>query len=370
MYDCIIVGAGPAGGAAAYHLAKKGHSVLVVEKATLPRYKPCSGGVSPSIAQWFDFDFSPVISCKVDQVRYTWKLDDPIEAHLTNAEPMWMVERDKFDHFLIQKAQEQGAELKDGTEVTGISFASDHWQVSTTAGTLDGRYIIAADGAKGPMADWLGFKRNLRNAEVLEVSAAPSTTAHFELGLVKNGNLWAFPKANGYSVAASTFRGGDTKDFRKPLADYAAFLGLGTGEIHSHPIALWNGNQPLHTQNALLAGESASILDPLSAEGIRPAILTGIKASDAIAAALAGNPDALAQYTQTIHEVWGEDMQWAQRIAGMFYRVPGLAYRVGLKRPAATKRLGQILTGEARYADLANKIMKRLSGSLIPGMGR
>ncbi|HCF26545.1 MAG TPA: dehydrogenase, partial [Cyanobacteria bacterium UBA11049] len=43
---------------AAYHLAKRGRSVLVLEKESLPRYKPCGGGVSPMIAKWFDFDFS------------------------------------------------------------------------------------------------------------------------------------------------------------------------------------------------------------------------------------------------------------------------------------------------------------------------
>ncbi|MGF1521896.1 MAG: FAD-dependent oxidoreductase [Leptolyngbyaceae cyanobacterium] len=51
MYDCIIVGAGPAGGSAAYHLAKRGHSVLLLEKAALPRYKPFTGALSPIVAQ-------------------------------------------------------------------------------------------------------------------------------------------------------------------------------------------------------------------------------------------------------------------------------------------------------------------------------
>jgi len=51
MYDCIIVGAGPSGTAAAYHLAKRGRSVLLIERAKLPRYKPCGGGVSPQIAE-------------------------------------------------------------------------------------------------------------------------------------------------------------------------------------------------------------------------------------------------------------------------------------------------------------------------------
>lgn len=122
MYDCIIVGAGPAGGSAAYHLAKRGRSVLVLEKESLPRYKPCGGGVSPQIAEWFDFDFSPAISLKVDTIRYTWKMDDPVTAKLESLEPIWMVRRDVFDHFLIQQAQKQGAELRDNTEVKGIEF--------------------------------------------------------------------------------------------------------------------------------------------------------------------------------------------------------------------------------------------------------
>lgn len=98
-FDCIVVGAGPAGASAAYHLAKRGRSVILLEKQALPRYKACAGGVSPEVAQWFDFDFSPAIAGKVENLRYTWKLGDPIEARLETMEPMWMVQRDVFDHF-------------------------------------------------------------------------------------------------------------------------------------------------------------------------------------------------------------------------------------------------------------------------------
>ncbi|MEM9154705.1 MAG: FAD-dependent oxidoreductase, partial [Cyanobacteria bacterium P01_F01_bin.33] len=131
MLDCAIVGAGPAGGSAAYHLAKQGHSVAILEKETFPRYKPCGGGVSPIIAEWFDFDFSPAISLKVDTIRYTWKMDDAVEVQLQTPEPIWMVRREVFDRFLVEQAQGQGAELRDGTEVTGIAFKSDRWQVNT-----------------------------------------------------------------------------------------------------------------------------------------------------------------------------------------------------------------------------------------------
>ncbi len=141
MYDCIIVGAGPAGGTAAYHLAKQGRSVLILEKETLPRYKPCGGGVSPAIAQWFDFDFSPAISVKVDSLRFTWNLQDPVEAKIAIKEPIWMVRRDIFDHFLVQQAQKQGAKLQDNTEVTGIEFEGDSWQINTANGPVTGEIL-------------------------------------------------------------------------------------------------------------------------------------------------------------------------------------------------------------------------------------
>lgn len=376
MYDCIIVGAGPAGGTAAYHLAKRGRSVLVVEKESLPRYKPCGGGVSPAIAKWFDFDFSPAISAKVDTIRFTWKMGDPVQAALKTPEPMWMVRRDVFDHFLIQQAQKQGAELKDNTEVKSIEFKSDHWQVNTANGSIDGRYIIAADGAKGPMAKLLGFKeRQRRLGGALEAEAPAnvknSNIAHFEFGMVKNGYIWNFPKADGYSIGIGTFRGGEGQDFKKILSEYGTLFGIDikSSKQYGHPLCLWDGNQRLHTQNALLAGEAACVVDPMTAEGIRPSIFSAVKAADAIDRAIAGDHNALEKYTQVIAEEWGSDMVWAQRLAGVFYRLPGVGYKVGVKRPSATQRMGQILCGEMKYGDVAGRALKRLSGSLIPGMG-
>ncbi len=373
MFDCVVIGAGPAGASAAYHLAKRGRSVVMLEKQSLPRYKPCSGGVSPAIAQWFDFDFTPAISRKVESVRYTWKLEDPVDAQLTTPEPMWMVRRDVFDHFLVKQAQSQGAELQDGVEATGIEFKGDHWQVNTANGPITGRYLIAADGAKGPARKWLGFKE--AKSRLCASLEAPGSGTHnsaiFEMGLLKNGYIWNFPKEDGYSLSAATFRGGEPNDLQKQLANYATQAGIDVTSCTTalHSMNLWDGNQTLHTKNALLAGEAACIVDPMTAEGIRPSIFTGVKAAEAIDQALAGSATALETYTKVIGEEWGEDMAWAQRLAGVFYRVPGVAYKMGIKRPAATQRLGQILCGELRYADVANFAIKKLSTSFIPGMG-
>lgn len=377
MYDCIVVGGGPAGGSAAYHLAKRGRSVLVLERESLPRYKPCGGGVSPMVQQWFDFDFAPAISLTVKQIRYTWQMGDPQVADLDTDEPVWMVRRDIFDHFLIQQAQKQGAEVRDSTIVTGIEWKGDRWQVKTEQEMLEARYLIAADGAKGSMAKWLGFKdRKRRMGAALEVEAPvnghDTQAAHFDFGSVANGYIWNFPKADGYSIGIGTFRGSDEKQNLKEIAAaYAKSFGIDLSNVkqYGHPICLWDGNQTLHTQNAVLAGESACIVDPFTAEGIRPSLLTGMLAAEAIDLAVGGDADALQNYTLKVQQEWGEDMAWAQRIAGIFYRIPGFAYKVGVKRPAATKRMGQILCGEQRYRDVAGSAIARLTKGLIPGMG-
>lgn len=376
MYDCIIVGAGPSGGTTAYHLAKRGRSVLILEKESLPRYKPCGGGVSPQVAQWFDFDFSPAISLKINTIRYTWKMEDPVEASLESLEPIWMVRRDVFDHFLVQQAQKQGAELRDNTAVSGIEFKNDHWQVNTANGPVAGRYLVAADGAKGSMPKWLGFKeRKRRLAGALEAEATAQVenpqVAHFEFGMIKNGYIWNFPKAEGYSIGVGTFRGGEPQDFKAILTEYATLFGidLQTTRQYGYPLCLWDGEQKLHTQNAVLVGEAACVVDPMTAEGIRPSIFSGVKAAEAIDQALSGNANALEQYTETINKEWGGEMVWAQRLASVFYRVPQLGYKLGVKRPTATERMGKILCGQMRYSDVATRALKRLSTGLIPGMG-
>lgn len=375
MYDCVIVGAGPAGGAAAYHLAKRGRSVLVLEKESLPRYKPCGGGVSPQVQQWFDFDFSPAISLRLRSVRYTWNKEDPVEVELASQEPFWMVRRDIFDHFLIKQAQAQGAELRDGTEVLGIQWHSDHWKIETPNGSVEGKYLIAADGGKGKLAQHLGFKeRKRRLAGALEVETPvehQNRQIHFEFALVKNGYIWNFPKADGFSIGIGTFRGGEPQDFKAILKNYATLFDLDISQAkqYGHPISVWDGKQKLHTQNALLAGEAACVVDPFSAEGIRPSIYSGMQAGLAIDRALGGDSNALSDYSTLINEEWGNDMAWAQRLAALFYRVPHLGYKLGVKRPSATRRMGLILSGEMRYRDIADRAIKRLTAGIIPGRG-
>ncbi|MEM9264025.1 MAG: NAD(P)/FAD-dependent oxidoreductase [Cyanobacteria bacterium P01_F01_bin.13] len=373
MFDCIVVGAGPAGSTTAYQLAQRGRSVLLLEKHTLPRYKPCTGAIAPSVVNWLDFDIAPAIDQKLRRIRYTWQLDDPVEAELETEEPMWVVRRDIFDQCLVEQALKAGVTLYDGTPVIGIESKDDTWLVKTEDGDQVGRYLVAADGADGPMAQWLGFKpEKVRQSYVLEIDLPDplaNPTMAFEFGLVKQGCIWDFPKRQRHSLGLTCFLGDTVKNPEQYLAAYAQALGSNfeAGQLHSHGLKLWNGNHPLHTQRALLVGEAAALVDPMTAEGIRPAIFSGIKAATAIDSALKGDEQALEHYSQTIHAEWGNDIKWSQRIASVFFRMQKIGYRVGIKRPTATKRLGQLLAGEIHYADLANRVIKRITGSFLPG---
>jgi len=376
MYDCIIVGAGPSGTAAAYHLAKRGRSVLLIERAKMPRYKPCGGGVSPQIAQWFDFDFAPAISIQVQRIRCTWQMGDPVEAEVPLEEALWMVRRDEFDYFIAQQAQRQGAELWQQTKAQGIEWQSDRWQVQTSRGPVAGQYLIAADGGRGVMAKWLGFtqRRHLLAAAVeiephLTMPAEP--VIHLEMGLLPYGYLWNFPKADGYSIGGGVMRIGAQRrqDLRPPIAEYAAAFDVEMAQqkAYGHPILAWDGDQPLHTQHALLAGEAACVVDPFTAEGIRPALFSGVQAAGAIDRALAGDLNALESYTQIMQAEWGQDMRWAKRLAKVFYKAPHLAYRLGIKRPHAAPMLVKLFNGKVGYDEVAQRALNRITGGWLGG---
>lgn len=374
MYDCIIVGAGPSGSAAAYHLAKQGRSVLLIERSQLPRYKPCGGGVSPQVAEWFDFDFTPVISVKVRRIRCTWHRGDAVDAEVPEAEALWMVRRDEFDYFIVQQAQRQGAELWQETKAQGIEWQSDRWQVSTSRGPVEGRYLIAADGGRGAMSRWLGLSprpATMAAAVEIEPRLTPPDDAliHLEFGMVPYGYLWNFPKADGYSIGGAVVWADQKRryDLRPPIATYTQQFGveLAQEKAYGHPILVWDRDRPLHTQQALLVGEAARVVDPFTAEGIRPAIFSGLQAAEAVTQAIGGDLDAIARYTQIMQTEWGQDMVWAKRLARIFYNAPKVAYRAAVKRPRATQQLIKLFNGKQTYAAVTQRAINRLSHGLL-----
>ena len=367
--DVIVVGAGASGAAAAYHLAARGWRVKLLEAGTLPRPKPCGGGMAASVQALFPFDLTPAVDRVITKVRFTWCLEDPVIAELPGEAPFWIVRRSRLDHFLAEQAVDCGADLLEGTAVEAITREENHWCVQTSAGgSLNSRAVVIADGARSVFGQRLGLgSLQPRFASTVSVEVEGEVqepdTAHFEFGLVRHGFSWAFPRQGGLSIGVGSFIGREPLEAEAVLARLLPSLGLppDSGERRVSPLRVWDGHHRLHHgAGALVVGDAASLVDPFLAEGLRPALFSGTRAAEALARWLGGEARALEGYSERMRADWGQSMAWGRRIAQVFYRLPRVGYQLGVKRPTAPRRIAQILSGELGYGDIAQRVIRRL----------
>src|SRR5256714_7012547 len=118
-YDVAIIGAGPAGSTAAYRLASAGATVLLLDKATFPRDKPCGGGVTGRAARLLPFSIEPVVEDVIDRLECRLQYGPQFER-AARAPLAYMTQRKRLDHFLLQQAAEAGAAGRDGGKVTDV----------------------------------------------------------------------------------------------------------------------------------------------------------------------------------------------------------------------------------------------------------
>ncbi|MBC1260842.1 geranylgeranyl reductase family protein [Synechococcus sp. BSF8S] len=367
--DVIVVGAGAAGAAAAYHLAARGRRVRLLEAGRLPRPKPCGGGMAASVQRLFPFDLTPAVDRVITKVRFTWCLEDPVMAELPGEAPFWIVRRSRLDEFLAEQAVACGADLLEATAVEAITREGNHWRVHTVRGSqLSARAVVIADGASSAFTHPLGLgspQPRFASAVSVEVEGEvlEPDTAHFEFGLVRHGFSWAFPRKGGLSIGVGSFIGREPLEAEAVLARLLPSFGLppGSGERQVCPLRVWDGHHRLHHEaGAVVVGDAASLVDPFLAEGLRPALLSGTRAAEALDRWLGGETKALAGYSDSLRTEWGQSMAWGRRIAQVFYRLPRVGYQLGVKRPTAPRRIAQILSGEMGYGDIAQRVIRRL----------
>ena len=98
--DVVVIGAGAAGSAAAFHLAIAGRNVALLEKNDHIFTKPCGGGMASVVKNWFPFDLKPVVDEVIKTVEFSWCLSDQVIANLTESEPFWIVRRENLDEYI------------------------------------------------------------------------------------------------------------------------------------------------------------------------------------------------------------------------------------------------------------------------------
>ncbi len=294
MHDVIIIGAGAAGSSAAFHLANAGFKVLVLEKAKIPRYKTCGGGIIKRAAELLPFSIDSVIERSLVRADI---FDQDNNLHFKaekSYHAIFMVMRADFDNLILSKAAEKGALVMDNSEVIALDNFYDSVQVKTQKETFKSRFVIAADGAAGISAKSIGIKNKTVNVAALEVEATVDRSifdiykdsARFDYGLIPFGYAWVFPKKEHLSIGAA-FMKKTGQSLHKWLDKYFEILGIREKDIlvkekHGYLIPLASKKGTCCFGGILFAGDALGLADPITAEGVSYAIESGQLAAAAL----------------------------------------------------------------------------------------
>jgi len=347
LYDVAVIGAGPAGCAAATALATRGLTVVLLEKAVLPRYKTCGGGILPRAFQRLPASVVEVVERSFHSVRLNFQGEGQ-QFTATRSEPLVrMTMRADLDNLLAAEAQMAGARLLDGCPVTQVTVTSDFVELTTDRGGFQARHLIAADGVQSPTAKACGWPASPRLAPAIEWElelpaeefARLAPTARFDFGFIPAGYAWVFPKRRHLSVGILT-TGRANINLADRLEDYLRFLGIQRRERtekHGWLIPLEPRPGPLARGRVLLVGDAAGLADPITAEGISYALWSGRLAAEAIAGHPTDPVKTAAAYQALLEENILGDLRAGRWLAKLVYHYPRL-------RHWAFRRQGQRLT--------------------------
>lgn len=355
--DVIVVGAGPAGSSAAYHLAEAGVDVLLLDKQAFPRDKICGDGLTPRavrqlIAMGLDLDapgWQKNKGLRIVGAGHRIELPWP---DLATFPPYGLVRtRSDLDEILARHAEKAGARLVERTAVTGPVYDERTGRVvGVTAKPVDDRgrkigdvetytapLVIACDGVSARMAISMGLERRENRPMAVGIRAYYTTPRHddewmeswLELwdGEPNRSNLlpgygWIFGVGDGTANvglgilnSSAAFQHVDYKTvLHRWLAQTPEEWGFRdenlVGRIGSAALPMGFNRKPHYTRGVLLAGDSGGMVNPFNGEGIDYALESGHMAAEIVVQALArpegpAREQVLAGYASALDAEYG-----------------------------------------------------------------
>lgn len=345
VWDVVVVGAGPAGASAAYAAAVAGRSVLLLEKAELPRYKTCGGGIIGPSRDALPPGFDLPLRERVHAV--TFALNGKLTRTRRSRNMLFgLVNRDEFDNGLVEYAVKAGAEVRTGVTVSRVE---QHGPAvpdrRTVAVVLTGeerpvlaRAVVGADGSASRIGAHVGVKMDQVDLGLEAEIPVPQSVAEDWAGrvLVDWGPLpgsygWVFPKGDTLTVGVISARG-EGAATKRYLDDFIGRLGLAGFEPRvssGHLTRCRADDSPLSRGRVLVCGDAAGLLEPWTREGISFALRSGRLAGE-WAVRIAEAHDAVDARRQALNYAFavkaglGVEMGVGRRLLRIFSRRPGL----------------------------------------------
>jgi geranylgeranyl reductase len=325
-YDCVVVGGGPAGATTATDLARAGRSVLLLDRAG--RIKPCGGAIPPRLIRDFAIPDHLIVGRAVS-ARMIGPSDEAVDMAVDPAGGgrfVGMVDRERFDEWLRDRAAAAGAARATGT-FDRLERDGDGTAVAVYADERGGpehrvraRCVVGADGARSRVAHGAldGAGRTPCVYAYHEVIRSPSPDdpafdrgrcdIFYQEALSPDFYAWVFPHGDTASVGVGSARKGFA--LREAVGRLRAREGLGACEtirregapIPLKPLRRWDNGR-----DVLVTGDAAGVVAPASGEGIYYAMVAGREAASAVNAFLAsGNPRALRRARRAFMRAHGK----------------------------------------------------------------
>ena len=364
--DVTVIGAGPSGALLAYLLATRGMRVILVEKTSLPRVKPCGGGLNQKTVALLPFSITPVVERVVSRLGFTQNLRWPFTR--TYPVPLVsMVTRCIFDHFLVQHAAAAGVAVYERCRVTRIEATARHLTLHADARVWHSRYVAFADGAKGTLRRQLGFAATAPHdiGIDMEVEASPRCpwtpeTLYIDWGSRPQCYAWAFPKAHHWSIGVKG-PAAQSSTLVAYLRQFMRHWGLEPGEgklrYLAHMLPTRGANMPLVRGRALVLGDAAGLLEPFSGEGIYYALRSAHLAAEALQQASVTDTSPCT-YANAIDTEIMPELVGARALQHLFDAYPWLFHLMIRSRPHYWQAFAKILRGDRGFADV-HRVLRR-----------
>ena len=383
----LIVGGGPAGAAAAYWLAREGHSVTIVEKRTFPRNKSCGDALTPrAVRQLHDMGLADTFatSHRFEGVRVTGLGRDLTlqwPEHPDYGRHGYVVRRAELDAIVAANAVSAGATLLQGHEAVRPLVSRGFVRGAVVQGPTGppfevmAKYVVVADGANSRFGRNLGTTRSQEWPFGAAIRTYWETPRHTEPWIesaldlrdrndrVVPGYGWVFPAGDGTANIGvgllSTFRDFKTVNTAHLLQAYAERIAerweIDPGEplrkAVSGRIPMGGSVAPTAGPTYLVVGDAAGVVSPFNGDGIDYAYETGRLAADVLHEALATNDaSALQHYSKQLDERYGQYF----KVARLFARVVGRPLvireltRIGMHNRTLMEWVLRIMSNEMR----------------------
>lgn len=363
----LIVGAGPAGCAAAFDLARAGKRVLLLDRRTFPRPKACACGLTRKTLKALRYSVDPVVERVCDEIVLQRAggagalADKSKEIRVRAREPIAaMAVRERFDAFCLQQTLKAGAKggsvelrklehivsLREDERGVELVVATEAGEETLRAPVLIGadgangqvRRLVSGEGATGKEPEW--FARGFALEATVPYTVLPQRLPAgdgaqdlvFDFAPLPGGYGWMFPKGDHVNIGVGAF--GTTENVKlvtRALLDAYARTKLGV-RMDAHGLSAtvtgqhlgMGGHRYLPRGRVLLVGDAAGLVDPLTGEGIHSAVVSG----QAAAAAVLGAPHAMAAAYAHHLQPLRETLEFSERAARAFYREPERGFRV------------------------------------------